>query len=177
MEDKLKQWVAGQRDEFEVYDFEPELSWEKIEIGVKEASSAPRNRKRLWYSMAASLTILLVAAAAFIVGQATGPQPIDQVFAANEELADARDFYTTEINYRLEEAKSLVNNDRIFVDIDELDRAFTELKNDLKDNADNEEVVIAMIENYQLRLKILDRILEQLRKDEEKKNRQTSENI
>ena len=177
MEDKLKQWVAGQRDEFEVYDFEPELSWDKIEAGIGEQSVAPFKRKKLWYSMAASVAVLLIATLGFMVGQSNGTQPVDQLFAANEELADARDFYTTEINYRMEEAKSLVNNQRIFEDIDELDKAFKELKDDLKDDADNEEVIIAMIENYQLKLKILDRILEQLRKDGQPKKSLQGENL
>ena len=120
---------------------------------------------------------MFIATLAFVVGQANGTQPADQLFAANEELADARDFYTSEINYRLEEARSLVSNQWVFEDIDELDRAFKDLKDDLKDDADNEEVVIAMIENYQLRLKILDRILEQLRKDGSSKKSKGRENI
>ena len=177
MEDKLKQWVAGQRDEFEVYDFEPELSWENIESQIGKQSVKKNKRKKIWYSIAASLVILLIASVAFVIGQANGTQPAERLFAANQELADARDFYTSEINYRMEAARGLVSNEQIFEDINELDKAFSELKDDLKDHADNEEVVVAMIENYQLRLKILDRILEQLRKDSEPKKQSVEENI
>ena len=88
------------------------------------------------------------------------------IFSENSELAEASEYYTSEINYRLAAARELVDDQSVFEDLDELDRAFAELKNDLKDNADNEEVVIAMMENYQLKLKILDRILKELRKDQ-----------
>ncbi|MEL7147956.1 MAG: hypothetical protein AAFO69_16400, partial [Bacteroidota bacterium] len=145
MEDKLKQWVAGQRDEFEVYDFEPVLSWEKIETGMQTQSVSAYKSKKLWYSVAASVAVLLIATVAFIVGQASNQQPADRLFAANQELADARDFYTSEINYKMNEARSLVNDQKVFEDIDELDKAFAALKDDLKDQADNEEVVVAMI--------------------------------
>ena len=88
----------------------------------------------------------------------------DDIFAVNSELAEASAYYTSEISYRLAAARELVDDQSIFENLNELDRAFVELKNDLKDNADNEEVVIAMMENYQLKLKILDRILKELRK-------------
>ena len=43
--------------------------------------------------------------------------------------------------------------------------AFMELSQDLIDEAQNEEVVRAMIDNYRLKLKILERILEDLDKE------------
>ena len=51
---------------------------------------------------------------------------------------------------------------------------FKSLKEDLKDNADNEEVVFAMIQNYRLKLDILEEILLQLRSAE--KNNDCYEN-
>ena len=58
-------------------------------------------------------------------------------------------------------------------DLVELDEVFEELKNDLKDDSDNEEVIEAMIQNYRLKLQILNEMLEQLNKankDEENSN-------
>jgi hypothetical protein len=50
----------------------------------------------------------------------------------------------------------------INIELSELDKIYRELKEDLKDNADNEEVVAAMIQNYRLKLEILEEILQQL---------------
>jgi hypothetical protein len=49
------------------------------------------------------------------------------------------------------------------IELTELDHIYRELKEDLKDNADNEEVVVAMIQNYRLKLEILEEILLQLK--------------
>ena len=55
-------------------------------------------------------------------------------------------------------------------DFTEMDKAFLELKEDLKDDVDNEEVVEAMINNYRLKLKILERIMIEIEeKDNESK--------
>jgi hypothetical protein len=54
-----------------------------------------------------------------------------------------------------------------------MDKVFEELKEDLRDNAANEEVIEAMIQNYRLKLDILEEMLYRLKqarqpqKDEE----------
>lgn len=62
----------------------------------------------------------------------------------------------------------------VTIEFEQLDSAYKALRNDLKDNVDNSEVVSAMIQNYRIRLEILENILEQLKKinDHEKKNKQ-----
>ena len=34
MEDKLKQWVSSQREEFEIHDFDLDAGWDKISEGL-----------------------------------------------------------------------------------------------------------------------------------------------
>ena len=51
-----------------------------------------------------------------------------------------------------------------------LDSAYVELKNDLKDNVDNEEVINAMIQNYRIKLQILEQILDNIQSNEDKEN-------
>ncbi|MGB3467647.1 MAG: hypothetical protein WBA74_20335 [Cyclobacteriaceae bacterium] len=180
MEDNLKKWVNTQRDEFEVYDFDPESSWNQISTEVTSKKKKKTMSVR-WLTIAASLTVLIVAGAIIYPVINTGGDSVDSVFSGNYELAEARDYYTSEINIKLTAAKKLIDDPAIYRDIDELDRAFVELQNDLKDNADNEEVIIAMMENYQLKLKILDRILKHLKKEnqsmDKSQNREVSDEI
>ena len=58
--------------------------------------------------------------------------------------------------------------EEIRYDIAELDRAYVELKQDLNEDLANREIVEAMIQNYRLKLKVLESILEQLHKTETK---------
>ena len=103
-------------------------------------------------------------------------QNTDPVFAETEtvnpedariyqDLREAEFYYSSMIEQRKEEFYHLAGNDlrkEINVELTELDNVFRELKEDLKDNADNEEVVVAMIQNYRLKLEILEEILIQL---------------
>lgn len=88
-----------------------------------------------------------------------------------QELVEAEYYYSARINERKEEFYCLTANntglrDDINLELVELDHVFKDLKEDLKDNADNEEVVFAMIQNYRIKLEILEEILEQLRSAE-----------
>jgi predicted CopG family antitoxin len=51
-------------------------------------------------------------------------------------------------------------------DMEELDDVYRELKEDLKDNASNPEVIEAMILNYRVKLEILEDLLNQLKEKE-----------
>ena len=55
----------------------------------------------------------------------------------------------------------------IMEDMELLDNAYSELKSDLADGVDNEEVINAMISNYQIKLDILERILIEIKEKEE----------
>ena len=52
-------------------------------------------------------------------------------------------------------------------DMTELDRVYIELKDDLKDNMANQEVVEAIIENYRLKISILEDLLTEMEFDED----------
>lgn len=83
------------------------------------------------------------------------------------ELAEASNYYTNEIENKKEEILICVAYDpEIKSEINEefspLDAAFNELKKDLNDNADNSQVMEAMIQNYRTKLDLLNDIKNQL---------------
>ena len=89
------------------------------------------------------------------------------------ELIEAEVYYSSQIDFRKEELFRLAGNDPVLRDeinfeLVELDEVYQDLKDDLKDNADNEEVIEAMIQNYRLKLGILEDILYQLESQDEK---------
>ncbi len=84
-------------------------------------------------------------------------------------LMEAEVFYASQISSAKNEIVELSGDDSelmkyIDYDLVELDEVFKELKNDLKDDSDNEEVIEAMIQNYRIKLDILEETLRQLRK-------------
>ena len=52
-------------------------------------------------------------------------------------------------------------------DMTELDSVYTDLKKDLKDNMANQEVVEAIIENYRLKIRILEELLSEIKPHED----------
>ena len=87
-------------------------------------------------------------------------------------LVEARAYYSGQIRnmedevYQLAGVDSPISND-IKIEFEELDQVFNELKADLNDDAANEEVVEAMIQNYRIKLQILEDILSQLKNTDE----------
>ena len=84
-------------------------------------------------------------------------------------LMEAEVFYASQISSAKNEIIELSGEDSemmkyIDYDLVELDEVFKELKNDLKDGSDNEEVIEAMIQNYRIKLDILEETLQQLKK-------------
>ncbi len=172
MEDKLKHWIETQRDDFDLYEADFEASWKNIADRVSEPKvEAPKPKRALWISIAASVSVILLTCSVFLYSQYKSSDSLDVIFSGNEELAEARDYYTSEINYKLTAAKELVKDQQVFKDIDDLDVAFDDLKKDLKDDVHNEEVIIAMVENYQLKLKILNKILSEFEKERNRKQK------
>lgn len=83
------------------------------------------------------------------------------------ELIEATQYYAAQIS----KTRSLMKNcasynkdidKQVNADFDELDTEYNSLRNDLKDNIDNKEVLEAMILNYRTRLEILENIMQQL---------------
>jgi hypothetical protein len=97
------------------------------------------------------------------------------------ELIEAEAYYTSIINLKKDEVFRLTASHpevrhEIDMEMVDLDRVFSELKDDLRDNADNEEVIEAMIQNYRIKLNILEEMLHQLNESNDYQNEKDHEN-
>ncbi len=183
--DKLESYIRQQRDAFDVATPGPP-AWED-----RSASNvAPIRRFRvpapLWQAAAA----VLIFAMAWVGNDLYRARQQREAFrvaveqntsdAMPKELQKAVEFYDKQIESKKEELFHLasdapdVRND-VNLELEELDKAFSELKSDLKDNADNQEVIEAMIANYKLKLQILEDMLRMLNERNISAKKQTHE--
>ena len=91
--------------------------------------------------------------------------------AGNNELTEVKAYYSTKISERENEIykytaynpdiKKQIRNEFI-----QMDSIYSSLRKDLKDNINNKEVVEAMIQNYRIRLDILENMLQQIKGNE-----------
>ncbi|MDN5201730.1 hypothetical protein QQ008_10165 [Fulvivirgaceae bacterium BMA10] len=178
MKDKLKDFVTENRMDFDIYKEDYGALWDKIESGLDTNKKRRRfGLSTTYFKVAASVVLVLCIGFLYLKLKysSTGFDQEVRLEQISSELAEADLYYGSLINEKIQliqASKEDIDPD-IFNDLNLLDEAYNELKEDLKDNADNEEVVSAMIQNYRIKLKLLETILEEIKEnEEEKKNEQ-----
>jgi hypothetical protein len=164
MKDRFEEFVRNHSHEFDIREPDPAL-WRKIEEAI-----APKKVIRWQYYLSrAAIIILLVGTS--LIGQRIWiknehgmAQKNREVELNIPELKEAEMYYNSMINAKLEEVKPLLSKHpsmekELNADLSELDSVYKSLKNDLKDDIANQEVIEAMIQNYRLRISILEDML------------------
>lgn len=165
--DKLEQFVIDNRG-----DFGPEKGFPDIWSGIEKREFTKSNSTiKIWLARAASVVVIFSIAYLFFVLtgkptlEQTGQIAVDQVL---NELKEADEYYSAIITERKSELFSLTENspsirEDVNRDFADLDAILIELRDDLQDNADNAEVIEAMMQQYRLKLEILEDMLEQVK--------------
>ena len=174
MKDKLKSHINENRSEFELYQTDTEGIWSEIEDALDK--NKPNQFKwRTVLKIAASI-ILVFVVGILAIRYADNTRKYKDGFSLSEispELAEAEFYYSRLVDEKFALIRS--NNDQldplITQEFEVLDSAYQDLKNDLKDNMDNEEVINAMIQNYRIKLQILEQILDNMERNEDKETK------
>ena len=183
--DKLEKYILDHREQFD--DLEPDPAiWERIE--TRKAPIIRINWKDITWK-AAAVAVIFTASYFFHDYMASRNEPFQNMTGENiedpspmvKELIEAEAYYSSLISMKKEEVFRLTaSNPDVRREIDmemvDLDRVFSELKEDLKDNADNEEVIEAMIQNYRVKLDILEEMLQMLKQSNESQTEKGDEN-
>lgn len=174
--DKLEQFILDNRSDFD--DQLPSAeSWDKIKTNIRPVRNVNWTARLV---RVAAAVVIFVSSYIFIdytLNKSNGGQN----FAAQDDnelldnipvLVEAKAYYSNQINNMEQQVYRLAGNDtplraEIDTEFKELDRVFNELKSDLKDNAANEDVIEAMIQNYRIKVQILEEILIQLKNADE----------
>ncbi|MCK5370552.1 MAG: hypothetical protein KAQ62_18445, partial [Cyclobacteriaceae bacterium] len=175
MKDELKKFTDQNRDSFDSYKLDLDEAWSGIDDKLNEIGG--ETVKFPWINvLKIAATIVVVMAVGF--GFYINSQRIEisnngiALHNISSELADTEAFYTAQIaeTIKLIEVSAGGIEPEVRSQIMILDEEYMSLRNDLKDNADSEEVINAMIEYYRLKLAMLERILEELQKDNDNKD-------
>jgi hypothetical protein len=177
--DKLEKYILDHREEFD--DLEPDPAvWEKVD--TRKAPVIRINWRSAAWKVAAGVAIFIASYFFHDYMASRNQSPSTMIGHLGEdaspiarELIEAEAYYSAQIDLKKDEVFRLTaSNPEIRHEIDremvDLDRVFTELKEDLNDNADNQEVLEAMIQNYRLKLDILEEMLWQLKQSNEPQN-------
>jgi hypothetical protein len=181
--DRLEQFITENRDQFDLYD-PGERVWNGIERRVQKKHRHPDWKAIIWRAAA----ILVIFAASFLLQEylhrnelLTGRKDKKIRDVEIPELQEAEIYYTNMVDEKIEEIEPLLKNQPelnkgLKNDLAELDSIYAELQKDLIDNIANDEVVEAMIQNYRLKLQILEDLLgflQETSKNEQNENKES----
>lgn len=171
MKDKLERYIAENRDQFDREIPDPEI-WKKVERNIRPEPSFKWGRLLLRAAGVAAIFALSFMASEFIHRQRNEGLRSDRSSGREKdvlipELQEAEAYYTGIINAKLEELKPIMLScpsleEDLMTDFTELDSISQELKMDLRDNIANEEVIQAIIDNYRMKIEILEMMMEEL---------------
>jgi hypothetical protein len=169
MSDRLEDFVKQHREQFDLREPGPSI-WLKI-----NPASMPvvRGRKSMrWLRVAAAVAMIFAGSSAgfyFLAGERSGADQHGRELYT--EMQETEHYYSRLVARRYDELRPFlaadpVADEMLKADMEELDMVYKELKEDLKDNVSNPEVIEAMILNYKVKLGILEDLLNQLKEKE-----------
>lgn len=168
MKDRFEDFMKQNRESFDFREPDPAI-WDRLK---KDITIKKRTNWKLVFSRAAA--VLVIFGASYAVNEMIHRyhnRSTDSLKAGNEKvipgLTETEAYYTSLINQKMDQLKPVMANcpslqEELNYDMSELDSVYTDLKSDLKDNMANQEVVEAIIENYRLKITILEDLLSEM---------------
>jgi hypothetical protein len=167
--DKLEQFIAENRDQFDIHDPDEKV-WNGINARINKSRKLPSLKQVIWWAA----VILITFTASFLLQEylfrhnlVTERKDRKNQKIEIPELQEAEMYYANLVDEKILEIEPLLESqpelgNALKNDLARLDSIYTELENDLKDNIANDAVVEAMIQNYRLKLEILEDFLAHL---------------
>ena len=160
--DKLEKFIAQNREAFD--DGVPGLKvWASIEKELDQGK--PRHTVVVRYlKIAAAVVCLLMAggvAGSYAFHQQSQPSSLADI---SPEYAKVEDFYNKQVNQKLNELVAYRHVDAVAADLEQLDQIMQDLWKELQQApaGSEEQIIEAMIDNYKVKLEILERVLEKV---------------
>jgi len=174
MEDKFEKFVTENRDAFDFREPDPGI-WNQIDINL-----GTKNRLGWKQILQRVAVVAVIFAASYMVNEMIHRYNNRELKGdraaikgnAVPGLNEAEAYYTHLLNQKMDELKPVMANcpaleEELNYDMSELDSVYSDLKKDLKDNMANQEVVEAIIENYRLKISILEDLLSEIKPNED----------
>ncbi len=166
MKDPLKKHIEKNRTDFDIYQFDMEESW----MGISsQLDNSPQRKSVLSSFMKIAATVLIIITVGF--SYYLGKRSVDikkegiALHNISSELAETEAYYINLIDDKMDfisKNKTQIDED-IWESLHQLDMDYVQLKKDLTERADSDEVIEAMIGYYRLKLDMLEQISKELK--------------
>jgi hypothetical protein len=159
--DNLEKFIVDNREAFNDADPNP-LMWLDIE---KQLEKRKKSRViKLYRYAAVAASFILVLGMGMLIGLNMNQNADLQSLAENDqyqEFQQAEMYFQKQVNVKMDLLKEYPAGKEVEDDLSQLDAVYNEMKAELlsSPNKDNSAIIQAMIENYQIRINMLEKIL------------------
>ncbi|MDA0972699.1 MAG: hypothetical protein O2867_03090 [Bacteroidetes bacterium] len=172
--DKLKEFIDREWDS--INDEVPsDAVWQAIKKDLGSGNLEQRNIPYKLWALAASITLLLASGLFFLLRDGSeafnaGPEfavteeedTYDPLQNMGEDMIEVNRYYSVQVNERLDRLKAYEVDEDLMEEMSELAAEFEGLKLEMGERKNDAMIVEAMIENYRLRLSLLEDLLKAL---------------
>jgi len=176
--DNLEKFIGEHRDSFD--DAIPSLKvWAAIDRATNKREA---RRVQLWKSMkvAAAVVVLLLSggiAGSYLSQSNSSASAMAILNEAAPEYFEMEEYFQKEINQRVGQLVSYEPNSPVIKDLEQIDQAMEDLKKELAHAPKGQEAAIIenLIQNYQMKIAILERVLERIHYNSNQENLKTKD--
>lgn len=167
MKKDLEKILKEKRLKLDVEEPEHDLVWEGIRNGLNQKKQVP-----VWVWKVAAIFIFVVSATYFIVTETSNKQVVIYTLSdISGDLGKQEKALNQQVNLKWEQVQTQLTNNNgeiqfLLEQMNELDAVYRSYQQDLNRTLDNEPVVRAMLDYYEKKIKILNRILLEIEKQE-----------
>ncbi|MFQ5445861.1 MAG: hypothetical protein ACE5FF_02910 [Saprospiraceae bacterium] len=160
--DSLEKYIRKNREDFDTG--VPGLNvWANINRHLEQRP----NLRIVWMRrlrVAAAVVVLLVAGGAIGAHLSNASGEVESLADISPEYAEMEQYFSSQVDDKMAKLASYRQDDFVKGDIQDLDSVYEDLKKELKDAqpGTQEQIIQAMIENYQTKIDILERVLEKV---------------
>jgi hypothetical protein len=169
MKDNLEKFINENREKFDIHE-PPDNLWKGISL-----PEIVKKRSAIYSIITRAAIVIFIFSASymfhdFMENRRQNHIRSGEFYQKIPELEEAEIYYNNLVNLRIEELQPFISQipelqKSLSGDLTELDSIYNSLKRDLSDNIANDEVIEAMIQNYRLKLEILEALLFELKNE------------
>jgi hypothetical protein len=172
MMDPLENKIRKNKDAFDDLKVDKMALWETIE---KELPGTKVKIIPLWkrvgFRVAASVILLIGVALSMVIIKSRGSKDL---YASSQELMDVNNHYEEIIQMKVmqisrSESLSKEDKEEFMQTMNDLDREYEKLKNELTNNLDNRLILDAIILHYRKRIDMLEDFIDRMNRSHKKK--------
>ena len=172
MKQNLEKYLKENRLKLDVDEPDKHSIWERIKGGIDKKNHILPN----WFWKVAAIFIFIVSGTYFIINETKEDKVVLVTIAdVSENFGKQEAELIHLVNLKWEEVQPLIpknNNDLQFLldELNELDEVYKTYQNDLGNSDANEQIITTLLDYYQKKIRILNRLLHEIQKQQNHEN-------